>query len=186
MELLSFVPIALGLSLDSLAIAASAGSMATRLSQRRLLQVGGMFGAVQVAMLLLGWWLGGELSRNVEGYEHWVVCVLFAGVGAKMIKDSFSARKKTRDEPVSLYGAQGWALSAAAGVDAIAIGGALGLYRLPIALPSVIVGIIGALMTIVGLVLGGMMKRVHFLWANWTGGLLFIAVGIRILLYHLP
>jgi len=82
----------------------------------------------------------------------------------------------------------GWALvvlSIATSIDALAVGLSLAMVGSPIVIPAVVIGLVAAGFTAVGMVLG---RRIGSMWGKRVevfGGLVLIAIGIKIVVEHL-
>ncbi|HPI23406.1 MAG TPA: manganese efflux pump, partial [Spirochaetota bacterium] len=83
---------------------------------------------------------------------------------------------------------RGWTLivlAVATSIDALAVGLSLGLLGSGILVPSVIIGVVCALFSVIGISIG---KRVGALFGRrveMIGGVILIAIGIRIAVSHL-
>ena len=76
-------------------------------------------------------------------------------------------------------------LSVATSIDALAIGLSLGLIGSAIIMPAVIIGFVAAGFTTIGMALG---KKIGSFWGKRVeviGGLILIAIGVKILSDHL-
>jgi putative Mn2+ efflux pump MntP len=120
----------------------------------------------------------------IEGYDHWVAFGLLAYVGGKMIVESFREQEKIhREDPTK--GLSLVMLSVATSIDALAVGLSFAFLKIPILYPSIIIGVVAFIMTMIGMVfgekLGGLMgKKVETI-----GGVILIGIGVKILIEHL-
>jgi putative Mn2+ efflux pump MntP len=76
-------------------------------------------------------------------------------------------------------------LSIATSIDALAVGFSLSIIGVSIWMPSLVIGLVAGVLTIIGLLLGG---RIVDRWGARVevfGGLVLIAIGIKILIEHL-
>ena len=76
-------------------------------------------------------------------------------------------------------------LSVATSIDALAMGLSLALLGTEIIYPSIIIGIVAALFTIIGLFIG---NKIGLKWRKtvaWLGGLILIGIGLKVLIEHL-
>ncbi len=78
---------------------------------------------------------------------------------------------------VALRGASLVVLSLATSVDALAVGFSFVMLGVTVWFPSVVVGVVSATVTAVGMQIGSRMEIL--------GGLVLIAIGVKILLEHL-
>jgi putative Mn2+ efflux pump MntP len=68
--------LAVGLSMDAMAVAAARGLAARELRARHVALVAAFFGGFQAFMPLLGWLLGSRIGPFVEAWDHWIAFVL--------------------------------------------------------------------------------------------------------------
>jgi putative Mn2+ efflux pump MntP len=76
-------------------------------------------------------------------------------------------------------------LSVATSIDALAVGAVLAFRNVSIWLPSIIIGLVAGLMSLIGICLGSRLGNRTRRWAECFGGLVLIGIGIRILVIHL-
>jgi manganese efflux pump family protein len=182
----SLLAIALALAMDAFAVALVTGLTLKRVTGRDMFRLAFHFGLFQALMPLLGWGAGKALYSYIAAIDHWVAFGLLAFVGGRMI---WSARESQAEEPESVTNpTKGWdlvVLSLATSIDALAVGLSLALVGSEIVFPALVIGIIAALLTITGMLLG---KRIGTLWGRKVeviGGLILVAIGVRILVQHL-
>ena len=135
-------------------------------------------------MPIIGWAAGTTLVRFIESYDHWIAFGLLAYVGGKMVKASFD---KGDDLEEGIDPTRKWSLvmlAVATSIDALAVGLSMAVLKVPILYPSIVIGLVAAGMTALGLALGCRLntwgKKMELL-----GGLVLIGIGIRIVASHL-
>ena len=185
MSFLTVIGIAFGLAMDAFAVSIAVGSRLDRLSLRPLFRLSFHFGLFQFLMPIIGWFVGSQIARFIHHYDHWIAFALLAYIGAKMIHESFTQthERKSLSDPT-----RKWSLiflSIATSIDALAVGLSIALLDINILFPSVIIGIIAASMTAIGMIFGKTLgarfgKRMELL-----GGLILILIGIRIVAGHI-
>jgi putative Mn2+ efflux pump MntP len=140
-------------------------------------------------MPLLGWAAGRTIADLISRYDHWVAFALLAGVGVKMIIDSVHANDDSPgtqpDVPDPTKGLSLLVLSIATSIDAFAVGLSFALLDISIMTASVIIGIVAFAMTAGGIFLGARAGKKLGRKAGILGGLILIAIGLRILLKDL-
>ncbi len=190
MNLITIVAIAVGLSMDALAVSISSGAAIQQMHIRHALRIGFYFGFFQGLMPLLGWTLGGLAAEFVDTAGHWIAFTLLLIIGLKMIWEARKIRPECDDDemkdPLNF-----WVLimlSVATSIDALAVGVSLSLLHNPILMPILVIGGITCIISFGGTYLGmyvcdrGSEKftaRVEIL-----GGLILIGIGLNILLGH--
>ena len=80
--------LAVGLSMDALAVSICKGLSQPALKARHLIVTGLYFGVFQALMPLLGWLLGAQFERFISGFDHWIVFILLGLIGLGMIRES--------------------------------------------------------------------------------------------------
>jgi putative Mn2+ efflux pump MntP len=184
MPWLEVVGIALGLAMDAFAVAAAAGVVVRRLTGRHVFRLAFHFGLFQFLMPVLGWLAGRTLAGYLRDYDHWVAFGLLAGVGGKMIWESFAPeRPADASDPT-----RGWTLvvlSIATSLDALAVGITMAFLQVSIWGPSVVIGAVCAAITTIGILGGSRIGPRLGRWPEVAGGLVLLGIGARILILHL-
>jgi putative Mn2+ efflux pump MntP len=184
MELITIVFIAVGLAMDAFAVSIVTGSVYRELQVRHALRMALFFGGFQAAMPIVGWLAGLGLRAYISAYDHWVAFGLLAFVGGKMIYESFaieSAEKNLNPSDLMIL----LTLSVATSIDALAVGFTLSLLATSIAVAVTVSGVITFGLSYVGITIG---KRFgHFCESKIEilGGLILIAIGLKIVIEHL-
>jgi putative Mn2+ efflux pump MntP len=184
MSLLTILALALGLALDAFSVAIAVGIKLPRLSFRPIFRLSWHFGLFQFLMPILGWLAGVTVQKWVAAFDHWIAFGLLTFIGGKMIYESFGAKgeNKTADPT------RGWSLvilSVATSIDALAVGLSMAVVGVAVWFPSVIIGIVAGLMTILGMNLGRKLGIKFGHRMEFVGGVILIAIGIKILLEHI-
>ncbi len=180
----SLLAIALALAMDAFAVAVVTG-LAQPLTRRRVFRLSFHFGLFQALMPALGWAAGRAVYGWVEPLDHWIAFALLAFVGGHMV---WGALHGDEDERRAGDATRGWSLvmlSVATSIDALAVGLSLALIGQAILVPALVIGVVCAALTAAGMLLGRVVgaawgKRVEVL-----GGLILIAMGVRIVWQHL-
>jgi putative Mn2+ efflux pump MntP len=184
MDWLSLLLIAPSLGMDAFAVALGVGACLSSDSGRPIFRLSFHFGLFQFLMPLIGWFIGDAVQQFFAAYDHWIAFALLAWVGGRMVRESFSHA----DECAGIDPTRGMnliVLSIATSIDALAVGLSLAMLRVDLWIPSIIIGIVAAGMTLTGILLG---RRLQASWgkrAELIGGLVLIAIGIRVVVEHL-
>ena len=176
--------LAFALAMDAMAVAITVGLILDRLTVRRVFRLSFHFGLFQFMMPVIGWLAGRTIAGYIQAYDHWVAFIMLCAVGGKMLWDGRSDDSQTfQADPT-----RSWllvVLAVATSIDALAVGISLALLDVSIWYPSVIIGVVAAAMTIVGLCFGSRLGRRSGRWARILGGVVLIGLGARILITHL-
>jgi putative Mn2+ efflux pump MntP len=179
------IGIAFGLAMDAFAVAIAAGMTIRPITGRHVFRLAFHFGLFQFMMPVLGWLAGQTLHQWISAFDHWIAFGLLAFIGGKMIWESFHSEehRENRGDPT-----RGWlllTLSVATSIDALAVGLSLAFLKVSIWTPSVVIGIVAAGMTALGIAFGSRVGARFGSWAERAGGLVLVGIGIRILVSHL-
>ena len=184
MKLGTILFIAVGLAMDAFAVSVVTGSVYKDFKIRHALRMALFFGGFQAIMPVVGFLAGLGLVNYIAPYDHWVAFALLFFVGGKMIYESFQidAVEKDRD-PANLFVLL--VLSFATSIDALAVGITLSLLKAPIALAVTIIGVVTFVLSYVGVALGKRFGHFFESKVEIIGGLILIAIGVKIVIDHL-
>jgi putative Mn2+ efflux pump MntP len=179
------VALAFALAVDAFAVAIAVSLSLGSLSKRQVLRLSWHFGFFQAAMPVLGWLAGSTIADWVAPIDHWVAFTLLALLGVKMLKD---ARAPDEKEALLNDPTKGWRLvllSVATSIDALAVGLSLAFLQSEIWWPALIIGVVAFCMTALGMSLGVRLGKRFGHAMEATGGLVLLAIGVKILSEHL-
>ena len=184
MNWLNVLGVALGLAMDAFAVSIAAGLVVAPVTGRHMFRLAFHFGLFQFMMPVLGWLAGREMAAHIRAYDHWVAFGLLAFVGGKMLWDARSEKEPScRADPTR--GLMLVTLSVATSIDALAVGLSMAFMRVSIWLPSVVIGVVAATLTAVGIGFGSRLGLRWGRWAEAAGGGVLLIIGIRILVSDL-
>jgi putative Mn2+ efflux pump MntP len=178
------LPLAVSLGIDAFSVAMGAGTFPTDSERRRTFRLVFHFGLFQGGMALLGWLVGRTVEPIVAAYDHWIALLLLAYVGGRMILAAFRDDGDAICEDPS-RGSMLVLMSVGTSIDALAVGLSLALAGSQILWPSITIGIVAAIMTYVGLRIGCRLGMIFGRPIQIVGGLVLIAIGVRIVITHL-
>lgn len=184
MDAITLIGLALALAMDAFAVALGTGAVLSSLTGRHLFRLGFHFGLFQALMPVIGWLAGLTIIQWVEAWDHWIAFSLLAIIGGRMVYEAFSDEEKANDRDPT-KGLSLVLLSIATSIDALAVGFSLSVIGVSIWMPALVIGLVAGVLTIVGMLLGG---RIGDRWGTRVeifGGLVLIAIGIKILIEHL-
>jgi manganese efflux pump family protein len=176
--------LAIGLSMDAMAVCLGAGTSPFLRSNRASVRIAFHFGLFQCLMPIAGWYLGVQVEPLISAVDHWIAFAMLGFVGGKMIHTG------THEQTASYQSnpSRGWnlvILSIATSIDALAVGFSLGMLRISIWYPSVLIGIVTGLLSFSGVKMGNRLGVKFGKKIEIIGGLLLILIGLRILITHL-
>ena len=175
--------IALSLALDAFAVSIASGLIVAPVTPRHTFRMAFHFGLFQFLMPVFGWLLGSQVAGWVQPWDHWVAFGLLALVGGKMLWEARHEKSAaSRIDPT-----RGWRLvllSVATSVDALAVGLILALSGVSVWLPAVVIGLVAATLSAVGIVFGGRLGTRWGQWAEVAGGCVLLVIGAKVLADH--
>lgn len=176
--------IAVGLSMDALAVSICKGLTARRGSPSGCLAAGLYFGGFQALMPVLGYLLGSGFAAFVERVDHWIAFGLLAVIGGNMVREALSP-----GEEESLDGSFGpramLPLAVATSIDALAVGVTFAFLGVSILPAAGLIGCTTFFFSAAGVWLGGAFGARYKAKAELLGGVVLILMGAKILLEHL-
>jgi putative Mn2+ efflux pump MntP len=176
--------LAVSLGVDAFSVALCAGVYPTDDEYRRTFRLVFHFGLFQGGMTLLGW-LGGRTVESVTAaYDHWVALALLAYVGGRMIRSAWRGDGEALREDPS-RGMMLVMMSVGTSIDAFAVGLGLALSGSQVLWPSLLIGVVAAVMTYVGLKLGHKLGLLFGRPVEFIGGLVLIGIGVQVVVSHL-
>ncbi len=186
MELLTLFFIAIGLSMDALAVSVSNG-MCHRESKTMALKTALVFGGFQAAMPIAGYYAGQIFSDSISFLDHWIALVLLGIIGGKMIIGAVVELKhpeKCRVRTEITWGTlvmQGIATS----IDAFTVGIGFAVLRANILAAATFIGLVTFALCLPGAYLGRRFGSKVQQRAEILGGAILIAIGLKIFIEHM-
>jgi len=184
MGLITITIVAFALAMDAFAVSIVSGAAYRRLKVKHALRMAISFGAFQALMPLIGSLAGLTIRDYIADYDHWAAFGLLAAVGGKMIYESFKIKPLRKNfNPANVVVLL--LLSVATSIDALAVGITLSFLQVSIAKAVVIIGLVTFALSYFGVYIGK--KAGHFFEnkIQAIGGLVLIALGLKILIEHL-
>ena len=175
--------IAIGLSMDAFAVAVCKGLSMQKMSYKQAVVTGRFFGGFQALMPLIGYLLGTQFKDYITSIDHWIAFILLSIIGINMIKESRNEYCENVGESFNLK--KMTVLSLATSIDALAIGVTFAFLQVNI-IPAVsMIGITTFTFSLIGVKIGNVFGTRFKSKAEFTGGIILIAMGIKILFEHL-
>jgi putative Mn2+ efflux pump MntP len=184
MSLWTIFLLAVGLGVDAFSVAIGIGAANQKKSWAPVLRLSLAFGLFQLVMPLIGWLAGSTVADMIQGFDHWIAFALLAVVGGKMIREGFE-KESAEEKPDQTRGWPLFLLSIATSIDALAVGFSFSLLKTPILYPAAMIGVVCFVMTAVGMIFGKGLARIFGRKVEILGGLVLIAIGVKILVEHL-
>lgn len=192
MDYISLAGIAVGLSMDAFAVSLTNGAVTRKVTPWFALKLALSFGLFQAFMPFIGWLVGKAGAGFIDNIDHWIALILLGYLGIKMLMESFKKMKEGNIEVVrdGISFKTLLALSVATSIDALATGvilpSAVGATSVLLMLLSVgIIGLITFLLCIIGVYLGKKFGDLFSSKAEIIGGIVLVAIGVKIFIDHM-
>ncbi len=184
MNFLEILLISLSMAMDAFTVCLGAGTSDQVNGPRPRFRLAFHFGLFQFIMPVVGWLAGTTIETYIRSFDHWIALGLLAVVGLRMIRSGLDKNGEHQNGDLS----RGWTmilLSIAVSIDALAVGLSLGLIGVFIWYPAIVIGVVTGLMSLLALRIGNRLGKRFGKTMEVIGGLLLIAIGVRIVAAHL-
>jgi putative Mn2+ efflux pump MntP len=184
MRTLEIFLLAVGLSMDNMAVAAAAGSDGKRHSFAQIAKVTMIFFFIGIILLITGWVGGVNLHNVIKSWDHWLAFLILCYIGVKMLKEASGKLKKHPQNKKSavLTLKTILALALATNIDALAAGISLALYDVSLLKVLIILTLCIITATSAGFALGQKLGKKCGAAIEMLGGIILITLGLKILL----
>lgn len=187
MGILELALIGVGLSMDAFAVSICKGLSMKKVNLKYGVLLAIFFGGFQGLMPLIGWLLGSRFQQYITSVDHWIAFGLLLFLGLKMIIDAIKERNEEAevDEKIRIDLKEFFMLAIATSIDALAVGITFAFLQVRI-LPSItLIGCITFAFSIAGVFIGNIFGSKFKNIATVLGGVILIAIGVKILFEHL-
>ena len=179
--MLEVVTLSLALAMDATAVSAARGLAEGKVAAREAVILPLLFGGFQSGMSALGWLAGSWVGPSIERWDGWIAFALLALLGVKMIVEALRGDgDETIEQGLLVY----LGLAIATSIDAAAAGVTLPLLDAPPALSIAMIGVVTAVLSLIGLKIGRLAGEKLGARLEVLGGVVLIAIGVKILLDH--
>ena len=176
----------LALALAADAFAAAIGLGATHQSDvksqflKMALLIGLYFGVAQGLMPLIGYALGFTMLGWLADGASWIAFLILVALGIKMLYESRSVNDD--DTRINVNHKTLLSLAIATSIDAMAAGFTLNLLSINAYLACLIIALTTAILSILGAYIGRKSGTWLGSWAEVLGGLVLIAIGVKMVI----
>ena len=189
MGFLELALIGVGLSMDAFAVSICKGLSMRKVDKKYMLVLAAFFGGFQALMPTLGWFLGSQFQTYITAIDHWIAFILLTLIVGKMILDVIKEKGENEevcpDDSVRIDLKEFFLLAVATSIDALAVGITFAFLQVKLASSVTIIGCITFCFTIAGVLIGNVFGTKFKDKATILGGVILIAIGVKILLEHL-
>ena len=152
--------LAIGLSMDSLAVSVTGGAvLKSNCTAGNIIKIASVLGIFQAGMTVIGYTMGLGFEKYICAFDHWI---------------AFTLCNRT------LCG-----LGIATSIDALAVGISLAILKSPLLLQASTIGVVTFAISAFGVYFGNRFGKRIDLKLDLIGGLILIGIGTKILIEHL-
>ena len=166
--------LAIGLSMDSLAVSVTGGAvLKNNCTAGNIIKIASVLGIFQAGMTVIGYTMGLGFEKYICAFDHWIAFTLLLYLGGKMIYDSTKEEEEDgKFDPLCNRTLCG--LGIATSIDALAVGISLAILKSPLLLQA----------STFGVYFGNRFGKRIDLKLDLIGGLILIGIGTKILIEH--
>lgn len=183
MELAELMIIAVGVSMDAFAVSICKGLSVQNIRPKHGLIAALWFGGFQALMPVLGYFLGVSFAGFVSSVDHWIAFILLGIIGSNMIRESFHKEESCCVDPDFSFRTM-LAMAVATSIDALAIGVSFAFLKVNIWTAVLMIGLTTGLFSAIGIYIGNMFGNRYKSKAEFAGGFILVAMGLKILIDH--
>jgi manganese efflux pump family protein len=183
MDSFTILAIALSLSFDTFAVSLSYGVIRNSILFMQAIRVATVLAVFQGGLTVAGYFLGSIISNALKATDHWIALGLLAFLGIKMIIEGL---KKPGDDQTKDFSNTIVLLTIALGtsIDAFAVGISFALLDVMIWKSGILIGIVTFLASMTAIRIGKSAGARLGNKVEIIGGLILIAIGLKIFLEH--
>lgn len=174
--------IGIGLSMDAFAVSVSGGLTMRKIYAKNVIKIALCFGLFQAIMPTIGWLAASSFEKYIRIYDGWIALILLGYIGVKMIYESIKGEENT-DKDISKLKIL-IPLGIATSIDALVVGVTFVSSYIGWAIiePVSLIGMTTFLISAVGVTFGKKFGEMLGSRAEIAGGIILIAIGIKIFL----
>lgn len=169
--------------MDAFAVSLGKGLTVRHVAVHHALKAGLWFGGFQALMPLIGYTLGYSFADIVSSIDHWIAFGLLLLIGLNMIRESVCGDDKAQDAdfgPRTMF-----VMAVATSIDALAVGVTMAFLNVNIVIAATAIGVVTFVLSALGVYLGSFVGDRLGSRVGIFGGVILIALGIKILVEHL-
>ncbi|MCC7553741.1 MAG: manganese efflux pump MntP family protein [Methanobacteriaceae archaeon] len=181
MDIIAIIIIAIALSMDAFSVSISQGFKLININGSQTIAIGLFFGAFHIVMPILGWFACWQIRYIISSIAPILGFLILVAIGIKMIHDCLS--DVDRDDRKCGFSFKNLLILAiATSIDAFAIGISFSLLNIPVFTPAIMIGLITAIFSILGVKLGKSLGDIFGDKLEVFGGLILIVIGFKMLI----
>lgn len=184
MDFITIVAVALGLSFDTFAVSLSYGVVRYKILFWQAVRIAIILAIFQAGLLVGGYFLGSVVSDFFKAADHWFALALLSFLGIRMVVEGI---KRKANEEARDYTKTSTLLTVAVGtsIDAFAVGISFALLDIIIWISGIIIGVVTFLASMTAIRIGKSAGKRLGQKVEIIGGIILLAIGIKIFLEHM-
>lgn len=171
---------AFALSMDAFAVSISCGISNAAKKEKDQLILAITFGLFQGLMPILGFYLASIFKSTIENFTGYIAFTILLIIGIHMLIEAIKITENC--DVIILTPKKIILLAFATSIDAFATGISLSMVNVSIVYASMIIGIITFIVSYIGIKFGCKISKFFRKGSEIFGGLIIIAIGIKILI----
>lgn len=191
MNIFALSVLSFSMSMDAFAVSVVRGTNDKKIPSANLarivyaLKIGIIFGLIETATPIFGYFIGVLAQQVVQDFDHWVSFLLLSGLGLHIIYESLTSQNNQHLEPKTTSLSKTILTAFATSIDAMVIGISLAFLNVNIWIAGVMIGLFTTTMVTFGVFIGARLYQKIGNKAELFGGIVLILIGIFILVSHL-
>jgi putative Mn2+ efflux pump MntP len=184
MDIFTIILIGIGLTGDTFAVSVSTGLSISKIQFVQALRIALVLAVFQGLMPMIGWFLGIQIRDYIIDYDHWIAFALLTAIGGKMILESL--KHESEKKPFNpLKNSVLITIAIATSIDALIVGVSFAFIDVNILLSAGIIWFLTFFVSMTGVFIGKKTGELFGKKVEIIGGIILIAIGIKILFQHL-
>lgn len=175
----------LGLAMDACAVSMANGLKEPQMRLRKIFFIALIFAFFQLAMPLIGYFVGHAFIHYIESFIPWIALILLTIIGSKMIYEGITSKQE--DLEIKTIGLKFLLIQAVAtSIDALSVGFTIADYSLQDAIITVaLIGVVTFFICVAGVFIGKKFGAKLGNRAEIIGGIILVAIGLEIFISNI-
>ncbi len=183
MDIFTLLALAVGLSFDTFVVSLSFGVVQSRIKFFKALNIALVMALFQGGLPVAGYFLGSVIHQYASMMDHWIAFVLLAILGGRMVYEGIKGDVAVNSRDITKFSIV-LAMAIATSIDAFAVGVSFAFIKTDIWIAAVIIGAVTLIASMTAIRIGKSAGPKPGSWVEISGGIILIAIGVRILFEH--
>lgn len=182
MDFITLLLLAVGLCFDTFAVSVSSGLIRKEILFWQAVRIALILAIFQAFMPVFGWLGGMSISKWIEPFDHWIALGILTLLGIKMLIES---QKNTEDKNIDPLNTRIIiTMAIATSIDALAVGISFAIVKVNMILAVITIGSVTFIASMLGILFGKKTGSHLGQRMEIIGGLILIAIGVKIVIEH--